>query len=86
MSEGTDSISMIHTVHGVPIHGEDAVINPGVKGEEDEIRKIHDTVSGKTKTKENIAMLSAESQKGIDAVQRCSVENQKGAIAIDFVQ
>ena len=28
---------------------------------------------------------SAESQKGINAVQ-CSVENQKGVIAIDFVQ
>ena len=29
---------------------------------------------------------SAESQKGINAVQRCSIENQKGTIAIDFVQ
>ena len=29
---------------------------------------------------------SAESQKGVDAFQRCSIENQKGAIAIDFVQ
>ena len=29
---------------------------------------------------------SAESQKGDIADQRCSVENQKGAIAIDFVQ
>ena len=29
---------------------------------------------------------SAESQKGAIADQRCSVENQKGAIAIDFVQ
>ena len=29
---------------------------------------------------------SAENQKGIDAVQWCSIENQKGAIAIDFVQ
>ena len=28
----------------------------------------------------------AESQKGVNAVQRCSIENQKGAIAIDFVQ
>ena len=28
---------------------------------------------------------SAESQKGAIADQRCSVENQKGAIAIDFV-
>ena len=28
----------------------------------------------------------AESQKGIVAVQRCSVENQKGTITIDFVQ
>ena len=31
-------------------------------------------------------MLSAESQKGINAVQQYSVENQKGAIARDFVQ
>ena len=29
---------------------------------------------------------SVESQKDVIAVQRCSVENQKGAIAIDFVQ
>ena len=29
---------------------------------------------------------SVESQKGIIADQRCSVENQKGAIAIGFVQ
>ena len=29
---------------------------------------------------------SAESQKGAIADQRCSVENKKGAIAIDFVQ
>ena len=29
---------------------------------------------------------SAESQKGTIADQRCSVENQKGATAIDFVQ
>ena len=29
---------------------------------------------------------SAESQKGTIADQRCSIENQKGAIAIDFVQ
>ena len=28
---------------------------------------------------------SAESQKGANTVQRCSVENQKGAITIDFV-
>ena len=27
-------------------------------------------------------MLSVESQKGVNAVQRCSVENQKGAIAV----
>ena len=30
-------------------------------------------------------VLSAESQKGVIAVQRCSVENMKCAIAIDFV-
>ena len=29
---------------------------------------------------------SVESQKGVIADQRCSAENQKGAIAIDFVQ
>ena len=29
--------------------------------------------------------MSAESKKGVISVQRCSVENQKGAIAIDFV-
>ena len=29
---------------------------------------------------------SAESQKGAIADQRCSIENQKGASAIDFVQ
>ena len=33
-----------------------------------------------------LSMSSAESQKGAIADQRCSVENQKGAIAIDFVQ
>ena len=31
-------------------------------------------------------ILSAENQKGINAVQECSDENQKGAITIDFVQ
>ena len=30
--------------------------------------------------------LLAESQKGVNAVQRSSIENQKGAIAIDLVQ
>ena len=30
--------------------------------------------------------LSAESQKGVNAVQQCFLENQKSAIAIDFVQ
>ena len=33
-----------------------------------------------------IRISSAESQKGIKAVQCCSIENQKDAIAIDFVQ
>ena len=28
----------------------------------------------------------AESEKGVNAVQRCSIENQKGAIAVDFGQ
>ena len=31
-------------------------------------------------------ILSAECQKGINTVQWCSIENQKGAIVIDFVQ
>ena len=31
-------------------------------------------------------IISAESQKGAIVVQRCSIDNQKGAIAIDFVQ
>ena len=30
--------------------------------------------------------LSAESQKGVNVVQQCSIENQKDYIAIDFVQ
>ena len=29
---------------------------------------------------------SVESQKGVIAIQRCSIENQKGAIDIDFVK
>ena len=29
---------------------------------------------------------SVESQKGVNVVQWCSIENQKGIIAIDFVQ
>ena len=33
-----------------------------------------------------IYISSVESQKGVIADQRCSVENQKGAIAINFVQ
>ena len=34
-----------------------------------------------------IYISSAEKQKGaINSVQRCSIENQKGAISIDFVQ
>ena len=31
-------------------------------------------------------MTSTESQKGVNAVELCSVENQRGAIAIDFVK
>ena len=27
-----------------------------------------------------------KSQKGVNAVQQCSIENQKGTIALDFVQ
>ena len=34
----------------------------------------------------SMAISSVESKKGIIADQRCSVENQKGAIAIDFGQ
>ena len=30
--------------------------------------------------------LSAEKQKGVIAAQQCSIENQKGTIAIDFVE
>ena len=30
--------------------------------------------------------MSAENQKGVNAVQWCSIENQKGVIAVDFVQ
>ena len=30
-------------------------------------------------------ILSAENQKDVNVVQQCSVENQKGAIAIHFV-
>ena len=33
-----------------------------------------------------LMLSSVESQKGINAVQQCSVENQKGAMIIDFVQ
>ena len=45
-------------------------------------------VNGYLSTFSHYSPSSAESQKGINAVQRCSVENQKGAIAIliDFVQ
>ena len=35
---------------------------------------------------EYIYVLSAENQNGVNAVQQCSVENQKGAISIGFVQ
>ena len=35
---------------------------------------------------QNKHISSAESQKGLNVVQQCSVENQKGAIAIGFVQ
>ena len=38
------------------------------------------------KVYEKWGISSAESQKGAIVDQRCSVENQKGAIAIDFVQ
>ena len=31
-------------------------------------------------------ILSAENQKGVNAVQQCSVDKQKGTIIIDFVQ
>ena len=30
--------------------------------------------------------LTKENQKGVNAVHRCSIENQKGAITVDFVQ
>ena len=35
---------------------------------------------------EHIYISSVESQKGATADQRCAIENQKGAIAMDFVQ
>ena len=35
---------------------------------------------------ETLHILLAESQKGVNTVQQCSVENQKGATAIDFIQ
>ena len=35
---------------------------------------------------DNGNFVSVESQKGVITDQRCSVENQKGAIAIHFVQ
>ena len=31
-------------------------------------------------------ILSDENQKGVNSVQQCSTENQKAAIAIDFVR
>ena len=34
----------------------------------------------------NLNISLVESQKGVIFIQRCSVENQKGAIVIDFVQ
>ena len=33
-----------------------------------------------------IQISSSESQRGINAIQQCSIENQKDTIAIDFVQ
>ena len=38
------------------------------------------------RTKKIISMSSSESQKGINAFQQCSVENQKDSIATDFAQ
>ena len=35
---------------------------------------------------ENVSVLLPETMKGINAVQQCSIENQKGAICIDIVQ
>ena len=32
------------------------------------------------------SMTSTESQKGLNTVQQCSIENQKGATAIDFIR
>ena len=34
----------------------------------------------------SVHTFSAENQKSINAVQQCSLQNQKGATAIDFVQ
>ena len=38
------------------------------------------------KTFIKFCMSSVESQKGVNDVQRCSIENQSGALAMDFVQ
>ena len=35
---------------------------------------------------EYTSLAASESQKGVNAILRCSAENQKGAITIDFVQ
>ena len=40
----------------------------------------------KVRPLQNIIILSAESQKGINAVPWCSIQNQKGTIATYFVQ
>ena len=48
-----------------------------------QLLKINKTLS-KDKTLQFIS--SAENQKGVNDVKRCSVENQKGAIAIKCVQ
>ena len=33
-----------------------------------------------------VKKLSSESQKGVNAAKQCSVENEKGTVAIDFVK
>ena len=46
---------------------------------------MSDTIPTSKSLREYI-FLSVESQKGAITIQRCSVQNQKGTIAIDFVQ
>ena len=51
------------------------------------INFVHHLYLQISKLKKIIANISsAENQKGVNAIQRCSVENQNGTVAIDFVR